>query len=199
MSWFTGDDGKRYELFGAGGGEELADRLEVPLLGQVPLVPALREGGDAGRPIVATDPDGEAGQAFARIAERIDVELAPHPPLPPRAQAHRSDASRCGPAAAGRAPPEPMHEEIMRGRPHRCDPTPPRRSTSSWPTTPTATRSRRPRSTTRLGRRRRRALAHRPQGPPGRRARGKIAYVELGSARRRAPDRLRRLSRHAAG
>ena len=53
MSWFTGDDGKRYELFGAGGGAELAERLEVPLLGQVPLVPQLREGGDAGRPIVA--------------------------------------------------------------------------------------------------------------------------------------------------
>ncbi len=33
MSWFTGDDGTRYELFGAGGGQELADRLEVPLLG----------------------------------------------------------------------------------------------------------------------------------------------------------------------
>src|SRR4029453_11368411 len=42
MSWFRGDDGKRYELFGAGGGQELADQLGVPLLGQVPLVPALR-------------------------------------------------------------------------------------------------------------------------------------------------------------
>ncbi len=40
MSWFTGDDGTRYELFGSGGGEELADQLEVPLLAQVPLVPA---------------------------------------------------------------------------------------------------------------------------------------------------------------
>jgi ATP-binding protein involved in chromosome partitioning len=77
MSWFTGDDGKRYELFGAGGGDELADRLGVPLLGQVPLVSALREGGDSGRPIMVTDPDGEAAQAFGRIAERIEVELAP--------------------------------------------------------------------------------------------------------------------------
>jgi ATP-binding protein involved in chromosome partitioning len=77
MSWFTGDDGKRYELFGAGGGADLAARLGVPLLGQVPLVPALREGGDAGAPIVALDPDGEAARAFAQMAATIDVELAP--------------------------------------------------------------------------------------------------------------------------
>jgi ATP-binding protein involved in chromosome partitioning len=77
MSWFTGDDGKRYELFGAGGGADLAQRLEVPLLGQVPLVPELRAGGDSGSPIVAVDPDGEAAQVFAHMAETIDVELAP--------------------------------------------------------------------------------------------------------------------------
>jgi len=85
MSWFTGDDGKRYELFGAGGGEELAHRLDVPLLGQVPLVPELREGSDSGQPIAAVDPDSEAARAFARIAETVDVELAPkriyHPEL----------------------------------------------------------------------------------------------------------------------
>jgi ATP-binding protein involved in chromosome partitioning len=77
MSWFTGDDGKRYELFGAGGGDELAIRLGVPLIGRVPLVPELRAGADAGKPIVASDPDGEAGRVFAGIAETIDVELAP--------------------------------------------------------------------------------------------------------------------------
>jgi ATP-binding protein involved in chromosome partitioning len=77
MSWFTGDDGTRYELFGAGGGAELAERLEVPLLGLVPLVQALREGADAGRPIVALEPDSEASRAIAAIAERVDVELAP--------------------------------------------------------------------------------------------------------------------------
>ncbi len=68
MSWFTGDDAKRYELFGRGGGQELAAKLGVPLAGQVPLVPALREGGDEGRPIVASDPDGEAAAAFDRLA-----------------------------------------------------------------------------------------------------------------------------------
>ena len=77
MSWFTGDDGTRYELFGAGGGEELADELGVPLLARIPLVPALREGGDVGRPIVVDDPDGEVSEVFRTLAERIDVELAP--------------------------------------------------------------------------------------------------------------------------
>jgi ATP-binding protein involved in chromosome partitioning len=77
MSWFTGDDGKRYEIFGRGGGQELADQLEVPLVGQIPLVTELREGGDEGRPIVATEPDSEAAQAFIAVAERIATELAP--------------------------------------------------------------------------------------------------------------------------
>lgn len=77
MSWFTGDDGKRYELFGAGGGTELAEKCDVPLLGQIPLTPKLRDGADNGRPIVVTDPDSEAALIFASIAETIDVELAP--------------------------------------------------------------------------------------------------------------------------
>jgi ATP-binding protein involved in chromosome partitioning len=77
MSWFTGDDGQRYEIFGSGGGAELAAELGVPLLGQIPLLPPLREGGDTGRPIAAVDPDNEAAVAFRAIAERIDVELRP--------------------------------------------------------------------------------------------------------------------------
>jgi ATP-binding protein involved in chromosome partitioning len=77
MSWFTGDDGKRYELFGAGGGEELAGELGVPLLARIPLVPELRAGGDVGRPIVASDPDGEVAQVFRTLAERLDTDLAP--------------------------------------------------------------------------------------------------------------------------
>jgi ATP-binding protein involved in chromosome partitioning len=77
MSWFRGDDGKSYELFGRGGGQVLADELGVPLLGQVPLVPALREGGDAGLPITVTAPADEAAEAFVRIAGRVATELAP--------------------------------------------------------------------------------------------------------------------------
>ncbi len=77
MSWFTGDDGKRYELFGSGGGQKLADDLGVPLLGRLPLVPALREGGDDGRPITAVDPESEAAQMFHEIARTIAVEMKP--------------------------------------------------------------------------------------------------------------------------
>ena len=71
MSWFTGDDGTRYELFGAGGGETLAADLGIPLLGKVPLVPAVRQGADEGRPIVAVEPQSETAQAFIAIAERL--------------------------------------------------------------------------------------------------------------------------------
>ena len=77
MSWFTGDDGTRYELFGSGGGAELAEHLGVPLLGQVPLVPELRVGGDEGAPVVVAHPDDDASAAFRAIAERLDTDLAP--------------------------------------------------------------------------------------------------------------------------
>jgi ATP-binding protein involved in chromosome partitioning len=77
MSWFTGDDGRRYEIFGSGGGQELADELDVPLLAQIPLLVPLREGGDGGRPIVAEQPNSEAAEAFRTLAERIAVELRP--------------------------------------------------------------------------------------------------------------------------
>ena len=76
MSWFTGDDGKRYEIFGRGGGAQLAEALEVPLLGQVPLVPELREGGDSGLPVTVSHPEAEASQAFRDVATRI-TEMGP--------------------------------------------------------------------------------------------------------------------------
>ena len=76
MSWFTGDDGTRYEIFGSGGGAELARALDVPLLGQVPLVPALREGGDVGLPVTVADPAGEAAAAFSAIAQGL-VAMGP--------------------------------------------------------------------------------------------------------------------------
>ncbi len=84
MSWFTGDDGTRYEIFGSGGGASLAGELGVPLLGRIPLVPAMREGADEGVPAAIAAPDSEAAAAFDEIATRL-VDLRPrvrtHPEL----------------------------------------------------------------------------------------------------------------------
>ena len=77
MSWFTGDDGKQYFLFGSGGGKDLADRLDVPLIGQIPFTIELREGSDQGDPLMAAQPESEAGKIFSQMAATIDVELAP--------------------------------------------------------------------------------------------------------------------------
>ncbi|MGW9414418.1 Mrp/NBP35 family ATP-binding protein [Arthrobacter cupressi] len=77
MSFLEMPDGGRMELFGSGGGELLAKRLgavvesDVPLLGQIPLDIRLREGGDAGRPVVLAAPETAAAQALQDIAGRI--------------------------------------------------------------------------------------------------------------------------------
>ena len=71
MSGFTGDDHKRYELFGSGGGEGLARSLGVGLLAKIPFVPAVREGGDSGRPIVVADPESEVAVAFTSLAQAV--------------------------------------------------------------------------------------------------------------------------------
>jgi ATP-binding protein involved in chromosome partitioning len=80
MSWLTLPDGSRMEVFGAGGGQAVADSLTqltgatVPLLGSVPLDVALREGGDAGRPLVLSDPDSPGAAALREIADGIAVK-----------------------------------------------------------------------------------------------------------------------------
>lgn len=74
MSWFTGDDATRYEIFGAGGGAQLASELGVPLLAQIPLEPALREGGDLGEPVVVAHPESEAARAFVELASRVAAQ-----------------------------------------------------------------------------------------------------------------------------
>ena len=77
MSWFRGEDDKRYDIFGSGGGEALANDLDVPLLGQVPLVTELREGGDVGRPIVVSNPESEAASIFREMARLLTEEYLP--------------------------------------------------------------------------------------------------------------------------
>jgi ATP-binding protein involved in chromosome partitioning len=76
MSGFTTPDGQRFQLFGEGGGQELADELDVPLLGKVPLTMPLREQADAGAPLVGTDPDDPAAQAIRQAARGL-IALMP--------------------------------------------------------------------------------------------------------------------------
>jgi ATP-binding protein involved in chromosome partitioning len=76
MSGFVAPSGERYPLFGEGGGQLLADELEVPLLAKVPLTMALREQSDAGLPIVLADPDDPAAQALAHAARGL-IAMAP--------------------------------------------------------------------------------------------------------------------------
>ncbi len=76
MSWFTGDDGKRYELFGSGGGEALAEELGVELMASVPLVPEMGRGADAGQPVAIAAPGSEAAEAFDQLADAV-VEKRP--------------------------------------------------------------------------------------------------------------------------
>ena len=76
MSGFTTEDGRHYDLFGKGGGHELADDLGVPLLGQIPLDPYVVEGGDEGRPVVTAQPDSPAATALTAAAMCI-TELVP--------------------------------------------------------------------------------------------------------------------------
>jgi ATP-binding protein involved in chromosome partitioning len=71
MSYLTCPHGDVMRLFGEGGGQHLADALKVPLLGQVPLEAAVREGGDVGEPIASAAELGEAGRVFLNIAEKI--------------------------------------------------------------------------------------------------------------------------------
>jgi ATP-binding protein involved in chromosome partitioning len=77
MSTFTCDHGSTYALFGEGGGQALASDIGVPLLGQVPLEPAVSAANDSGRPLSMTAPESDASQVFAAIAERISSELLP--------------------------------------------------------------------------------------------------------------------------
>jgi ATP-binding protein involved in chromosome partitioning len=71
MSGFTTPSGENFPIFGAGGGRLLAEELEVPLLGEVPLTMSLREQSDGGLPVVLANPQDAAAQALNAIAERL--------------------------------------------------------------------------------------------------------------------------------
>jgi ATP-binding protein involved in chromosome partitioning len=77
MSGFTTPGGERYQIFGEGGGQELADELDVPLLGKVPLTMPLREHADGGVPLVVEQPDDPASQAIGHAARGLIAMAAP--------------------------------------------------------------------------------------------------------------------------
>jgi ATP-binding protein involved in chromosome partitioning len=76
MSYFVDPAGNRHALFGAGGGIATAERLGTKLLGQVPLIPEIRAGGDTGEPIVVSDPQSTAANVFREIADALLAQLA---------------------------------------------------------------------------------------------------------------------------
>lgn len=75
MSFLEQPDGTRLNIFGQGGGAQTAIDLKIPLLGQIPLDQAIREGGDAGKPIVRSQPNSSAANAFRSIAAKILTEI----------------------------------------------------------------------------------------------------------------------------
>ena len=87
MSGFTTPAGERFQIFGEGGGQELADELEVPLLGKVPLTMPLRQHADSGTPLVLEDPDDPAAQAIRQVARGLIAMAPAQPPMLPVVEA----------------------------------------------------------------------------------------------------------------
>jgi len=103
MAGFTTPAGERFQLFGEGGGQELADELDVPLLGKVPLTMPLREQADAGEPLVLKDPDDPAAQAIRHLARGVIAVTPQSLPALPLVEVPASPAT-AAPAAEDRKP-----------------------------------------------------------------------------------------------
>jgi ATP-binding protein involved in chromosome partitioning len=71
MSYFVGDDGKRYEIFRHGGGRRLAAETGVQFLGEIPIDPRVAESGDIGEPMVRKHPDSPVAKAYLEIATAV--------------------------------------------------------------------------------------------------------------------------------
>ena len=74
MSYFTGDDGKRYKIFGEGGVRRTAEEFEKEFLGEIPINPEVGKCGDNGKPIVEDDPNNEISMIFIQLAKKIKSE-----------------------------------------------------------------------------------------------------------------------------
>ncbi len=83
MSYFQPPgSSEQYEIFGRGGGKKLAEDSKVPFLGEIPLDPRVREGGDKGDPITHSDPDCATAQAFSNIAKQVAHQISVHALIP---------------------------------------------------------------------------------------------------------------------
>src|SRR3984893_14479070 len=109
MSGFPKPSGERFQIFGEGGGKELADELDVPLLGKVPLTMPLREHADSGTPLVIDDPDDPAARAIHQVARGL-IAMAPMelPVLPLVEVAGGGDPPVAPPAAVAERKPAGM-------------------------------------------------------------------------------------------
>jgi ATP-binding protein involved in chromosome partitioning len=77
MSYFTAPNGDRVEIFGHGGGKTEAERQGIPFLGEIPIFTEIREGGDLGVPVMVSNPDGSAGQAFLGVGQALQKRFSP--------------------------------------------------------------------------------------------------------------------------
>ena len=77
MSWFSPPDQpeQRYAIFGSGGGRQLADESQVPLLGQIPIELPVQQGGDSGRPVTISQPDSVTAAVFKNLASGLMAAL----------------------------------------------------------------------------------------------------------------------------
>ena len=76
MSYLDLPDGTRMDIFGSGGGEQLAQSTQTPFLGKIPIESAVREGGDSGKPIIVSQPDSAAARALRQIAEGLAARIS---------------------------------------------------------------------------------------------------------------------------
>jgi ATP-binding protein involved in chromosome partitioning len=78
MSYYETPDGENLDIFGQGGGKILAQATGVPFIGNIPIDPAVRKGGDTGKPVVVSNPDSPASEALCKVAETIAAQVSIH-------------------------------------------------------------------------------------------------------------------------
>ncbi len=124
MSGFTTPEGERFTIFGEGGGQLLADELDIPLLGKVPLSEPLREHADNGTPLVTAEPDSPAAQAIRQAARGIVAATPQELPVlqavpavaeapPSAARRFPSSSSANGPAPLPGGPAQPTARLVV--------------------------------------------------------------------------------------